>query len=136
QAELRAIAHRLAPHLGSAPSQPPAEIGAVAARDLTRASGLAPAAASLREGARRLTVSQPPAPQPPARGTVEAVRSRAVRQAHHGLPQRWQDSLATAMSSTARLHRALEEDLASVTPPSLRLPRPRRTRLAGGVLAI
>lgn len=135
RAELRAITQRLSPNVGGAAAELPAEIAAVATRDLTRASGLAPVAGALRHAARKPIYRQPPPPQPPARATVEAIRARSANRAQHGLPPRWQQAVDAAVSSTAVMHRALEEDLAAVPLPALRLPFPRRLRLAGLIQA-
>ena len=120
QAEIEAVSRRLGAAV--APAEPP--LGdtqiARATEELARAAGIGAVADSLRHAAVRVRPSALSAPQPPATGTVEAVRGRWLSAATSGLPERWQRAVDRDVAGTEELRSATAEAVGAVP-----LPEPR-----------
>ncbi|WP_127571211.1 GTPase [Georgenia faecalis] len=119
-AELDAVAARLAPAAGGTTPVVAAEVPDGAADDLARAGGVPTVEASIRTAAARVGGGALAEPQPPAPATVAAVRARWLDAATAGLPSRWRSAVDRALAPSESLTAAVTEAIGAVDLPPVR----------------
>ncbi|PYG00218.1 GTP-binding protein EngB required for normal cell division [Georgenia satyanarayanai] len=130
-AEIGAVARRLRVAVGTV--EPPlgsTEVEA-AARELSRAAGVASVADSVRAAVVRMRSSALARPEPPAAGAVEAVRGRWLAAATAGLPERWVRAVTQAVPRTDSLRASVSSAVDGVPLPEVRRPGLLALQVAG-----
>jgi len=134
QAEVDAVARRLAPAVG--PEEPDPDDVDAEVEELARSAGVESVTASLRmagQGPGRGAVARP---EPPAESTVAAVRDGWVAKVSQELPDRWARAVDDAVTGPGRIQGAVAEAAGSVPVPLTGSGRAVRFAAAAAVLAV
>lgn len=136
EAEIDAIARRLSDAVGS--QEPPAGEAEVeqAAEALGRAAGVGAVADSIRSAAGRVRGGALARPEPPAVGTVEAVRGRWLAAVTDGLPDRWRRAVDRDVAPATQLRTAVASAVDGVPLPQVRHRGVLALHVVGLVLAV
>lgn len=134
-AEMDAVAQRLAPAVGAGETPISADAVAATAAELLRTAGADAVADSVRTGLSGADGATVGRPEPPALPAVAAARDAWLARYQHGLPTRWADAVADAVTAPADLATAVERAVAGVPVPA-RGTRGRAFLLGGVVLAV
>ncbi|WP_324652453.1 GTPase [Georgenia sp. H159] len=135
EAEIEAVAGRL--RVAVADREPPvgeAEVGA-ATEELVRAAGIGAVADSVRAAAARVRRGALARPEPPAAGTVEAVRGRWLAASTAGLPERWRHAVDHDVASGEDLRASARAAVDRVPLPEVAQRGAVALHVAGLVLA-
>src|SRR5690606_25786329 len=135
EAEVEAVARRLVVAIG--PTEPPvgeAEV-ASATGELARAAGIGAVADSLRAATVRVRSSAPARPEPPAAGTVDAVRGRWLAASTEALPERWRRAVERDVATSEELRTSVTTAVEGVPLPEVRQPGALALHVGGLVLA-
>lgn len=136
EAEIDAIARRLAPAVGTAEpaiGDPQVEETTEALGD---AAGVGAVADSIRSAASRVRGGALARPEPPAVGTVEAVRGRWLSTATAGLPDRWRRAVDRDVAPAGELRTAVAAAVEGVPLPQVRHRGTLALHIGGLVLAV
>ncbi|MFC7405158.1 GTPase [Georgenia alba] len=136
QAEVSAVARRLAPAVGHAEAA--LDDTSAEADALARAAGVESVVASLRGAGRGTGGGAVARPEPPAESTVAAVRDGWVAAVAHELPPRWAGAVEEAVTPAEEIRRVVGEEVQAVPVPLTGSRRAASLALGGalaGVLA-